>query len=78
MKFKIEEPEVTIAFISCLILIIIGYITKNYYNGVSFVIFSVLLVKNIKNTNKKTSLYIKRVVLILLLIISFVAFCLGY
>ena len=78
MKLKIEEQEITISIISCLILIIIGYITKNYYNGVSFVIFSVLLVKNIKNTNKKASLYIKRVILILLLIISFVAICMGY
>ncbi|MCH5296753.1 MAG: hypothetical protein J1E85_03690 [Ruminococcus sp.] len=78
MKFHIEEPEITVAFIVCLILIIVGYVTGNHYNGVATVIFSVLLVKNINNPNKNTLLYIKRVFLIMLLAISFVSILLGY
>ncbi|MEE1281546.1 MAG: hypothetical protein UHK60_04725 [Acutalibacteraceae bacterium] len=78
MEFKINEPEITVAIFSCLILIIIGRIFGNNYDGVSAVIFSILLVKNVNSSNKTTLLYIKRVLIIIFLVISLLAVCFGY
>ena len=67
---KINEPEITVAFITCLLLMAIEYITGNHNYSVSAVIFSILLVKNLKAEEKNILIYIKRIALILLFLFS--------
>ena len=67
---KINEPEITVAFITCLLLMVIEYITGSQNYSVSAVIFSVLLVKNFKVTKKTFWTYIKIISLILLFMFS--------
>lgn len=67
---KINEPEITVAFITCLLLMVIEYITGSRNYSVSAVVFSVLLVKNFKAEEKNILLYIKRIALILLFLLS--------